>query len=103
MSIKSKDLSNNIKKEELKCPKAPKITKKPEKKKIPFLNVIEDDDSSNSEEQKEKTIKKKVEYEKELDDRYEDEEISEKETKSESGNNNGYLKNLKEDSPEIIL
>ena len=58
MSIKSKDLSNNIKKEELKCPKAPKITKKPEKKKIPFLNVIEDDDSSNSEEQKEKPIKK---------------------------------------------
>ena len=103
MSIKSKDLIKNIKKEELKCPKAPKITKKPEKKKIPFLNVIEDDDSSNSEEQKEKTIKKKVEYEKELDDRYEDEEISEKETKSESGNNNGYLKKLKEDSPEIIL
>ena len=108
MSIKSKDHKNSIEKEELKCPSAPKITKKPEKKKIPYINVIEDDDYSSSEEQKEKPIKKMPVFKKEIDDRYEDEDsfdsgsIADKETKSNSGNNKGCIKKLKEDNPESI-
>ena len=76
------------KKEELICPNAPKITKKPKKQKIPYLNVI-DCDSSSSEEEKEKNEKvlNKVAYKTKDDDRYEDSDDSynEKETKSQSG------------------
>ena len=47
-------------------------------------------------------------FKKEIDDRYEDEDsfesgsISDKETKSNSGNNKGCIKKLKEDNPESI-
>ena len=77
------------KKEDLICPNAPKITKKPKKQKIPYLNVIDCGDSSSSEEEKEKNEKvlNKVAYKTKDDDRYEDSDDSfnEKETKSQSG------------------
>ena len=48
MSLKSKESkNNNNEKEDLICPNAPIITKKPEMKKIPYINVIEDSDSSS--------------------------------------------------------
>ena len=116
MSLKSKennDSNNNeIKKEkeDLKiiCPNAPIITKKPEMKKIPYINVIEDNDSSNSEEdQKEKQTNMAIYNKKDMDDRYNDEDsfdngfIAYQETKSESVNNKA-LKKFHEDNPEIV-
>ena len=72
--------------ENLICPNAPKITKKPENKKIPYLNVIDCGDSSSSEEEVEKEKQIIKAYDKNVDDRYEDsDENYEKETKSQSG------------------
>ena len=98
------------KKEDLKCPDAPKITIRPIKKKIPYINTIRDDDSSSDEQYEKPTIKLKEnikEKEKDMDDRYYDDEDSfedEKETKSESGNNKGFkgFRKFKEDNPESI-
>ena len=113
MSLNSKESKNNneIKKDELICPNAPIITKKPLMKKIPYINVIEDDDdSSNSEDQNEKPKSKAFEYnKKDMDDRYDDEDsfddgfIAEQETKSESGNNNKCFKKFKEDNAETVF
>ena len=95
-------------KEDLICPNAPIITKKPEMKKIPYINVIEDSDSSSSEDQKEKPTSIAKEYTKDMDDRYNDEDsfdngfIAEQETKSESVNNKKDLKKFHEDNPESV-
>ena len=110
MSLKSKESknNNNNEKEDLICPNAPIITKKPEMKKIPYINVIEDSDSSSSEDQKEKPTCTAKEYTKDMDDRYNDEDsfdngfIAEQETKSESVNNKKDLKKFHEDNPESV-
>ncbi len=67
--------NSDKKNEKLICPNAPRITIKPEKKKIPYINVIENDDSFSSEEKEEKD-----------DDESFDSNSSDKDTKSESGN-----------------
>ena len=98
--------NNDKKNEKLECPNAPKITIKPEKKKIPYINVIENDDSFSSEEQKEKPISKTIPKNIEEDDRYDDDDSfdsCDKETKSESGNikkGKEELKNFQEDNAE---
>ena len=109
MSLKSKESKNNKnEKEDLICPNAPIITKKPEMKKIPYINVIEDSDSSSSEDQKEKPTSIAKEYTKDMDDRYNDDDsfdngfIAEQETKSESVNNKKDLKKFHEDNPESV-
>ena len=109
MSLKSKESkNNNNEKEDLICPNAPIITKKPEMKKIPYINVIEDNDSSNSEEdQKEKQTNMAIYNKKDMDDRYNDEDsfdngfIADQETKSGSVNNKS-LKKFHEDNPESL-
>ena len=120
MSLKSKENNNSnnneTKKEKEKekddlkiiCPNAPIITKKPEKKKIPYINVIEDNDSSNSEEdQKEEQTNMAIYNKKDMDDRYNDEDsfdngfIADQETKSGSVNNKA-LKKFHEDNPESV-
>ena len=99
--------NTDSKKEELKCPNAPKITIKPVQKKIPYINTIRDGDSSDEEQyENPPTIKIKdniKEKTKEKDDRYEDEDSfeDEKETKSESGNNRDFRK-FREENPESI-
>ena len=118
MSLKSKENNNSNnnetkkekEKEDLKiiCPNAPIVTKKPEKKKIPYINVIEDNDSSDSEEdQKEKQTNMAIYNKKDMDDRYNDEDsfdngfITDQETKSGSVNNKA-LKKFHEDNPESV-
>ena len=120
MSLKSKEKNNSnnneTKKEKEKekddlkiiCPNAPIITKKPEMKKIPYINVIEDTDSSNSEEdQKEEQTNMAIYNKKDMDDRYNDEDsfdngfIADQETKSGSVNNKA-LKKFHEDNPESV-
>ena len=114
LKLKENNNKNEIKKEKEKedlkiiCPNAPIITKKPEKKKIPYINVIEDNDSSDSEEdQKEKQTNMAIYNKKDMDDRYNDEDsfdngfIAYQETKSESVNNKA-LKKFHEDNPEIV-
>ena len=99
-------INNDKKTEKLVCPNAPKITIKPEKKKIPYINVIENDDSFSSEEQKEKPINNAIAQKIEEDDRYEDDDSFDsydKETKSESKTNKKgkeELKNFHEDNVE---
>ena len=110
MSLKDKDneKKDEINKGNLICPNAPKITKKPKMKKIPYINVIKDNDSYSSEEQNEKPINKAQQYKKDMDDRYNDDDSfdrsfnDEQETKSESGNIKEGKKKLKEDIPESI-
>ena len=78
---------NNEKKiEKLVCPKAPRITIKPEKKKIPYINVIENDDSFSSEEQNENPISNTIQKNIDKDDTYDDDSFDDscdEETKSE--------------------
>lgn len=112
MSVVSKVSPNNTKdsqKEILVCPNAPKITIRPVQKPIPYINVIEDIDSSDQEEEeeKEKSISKIKEYKKEADDRYNDSDDSfdedfydERETKSQSGNVKEGLKKFIEANPQ---
>ena len=111
MSLKQIDNSNNDKtpSETLVC-NAPKITIKPIQKKIPPINVIEDSDSSFSEEQKEKQKIKIKECKKDSeDDSYEDSDDSfdedffaERETQSQSANIKCDLKKFKEENPESL-
>ena len=120
MSLKSKENNNSnnneTKKEKEKekddlkiiCPNAPIKTKKPEMKKIPYINVIEDTDSSNSEEdQKEEQTNIAIYNKKDMDDRYNDEDsfdngfIADQETKSGSVNNKA-LKKFHENNPESV-
>ena len=63
---------DNMTKEELVCPNAPKITIFPANKRIPYINVLQDDDSSYSEEEKEKPVNKISEHKKDIDDSYEE-------------------------------
>ena len=99
-------INKDKKAEKLVCPNAPKITIKPEKKKIPYINVIENDDSFSSEEQKEKPISKAIAQKIERDDKYEDDDSfdsCDKETKSESRTNKKgkeQLKKFQEDNVE---
>ena len=111
MSLEQNNNSNNDKSqtEELVCPNAPRITKRPIQKKIPPVNVIVDSDSSYSEEPKEKPKIKVKECKKDSeDDRYEDsddsydEDFAERETQSQSANLKGGLKKFKEDNPESV-
>ena len=107
---KNKNNNNETKKEKEKedliCPNAPIITKKPEMKKIPYINVIEDNDSSSSQDQKEKPTSIAIGHKKDMDDRYNDEDsfdngfIAEQETKSESLNNKKVLKKIQEGNLE---
>ena len=100
----SKEPNNNnkkeINKEPLVCPNAPKITIYPVKPKIPYINVIKDDDSDISEEQKERPIKQTNEYKKKLDDSYDEDDSfddsfnDDQETKSKSGNLREELKKI---------
>ena len=89
MSISQNNQKNKEeKKEELVCPNAPKITIFPANKRIPYINVLQDDDSSYSEEEKEKPINKISEHKKDIDDSYEEDSFdsdfnAEQETKSE--------------------
>ena len=91
MSLKQTDNSNNDKtpSETLVC-NAPKITIKPIQKKIPPINVIEDSDSSFSEEQKDS------------DDSFDEDFFAERETQSQSANIKCDLKKFKEENPESL-
>ena len=90
------------------CPNAPKITIFPANKRIPYINVLQDDDSSDSEEEKEKPINKISEHKKDIDDSYEEDSFdsdfnAEQETKSESNNVKKDLKKFKEVDNEEIM
>ncbi len=108
MSLESNNNKDNkeTNKEPLVCPNAPKITIYPVQNKIPYVNVIKDEDSDISEEQKEKPIKQANDYKKENDDRYDDDDSfddsfnAEQETKTESGNLKEGPKKFKEGSSE---
>ena len=112
MSLEKNNNSNNDKspEEQLVCPNAPRITIRPIQKRIPPINVIEDSDSSFSEEPKEKIKIKIKECKKDSeDDRYEDSDDSfdenffaDKETQSQSANLKGGLKKFREDNPESV-
>ena len=98
---------NDSPKEILVCPNAPKITIRPVKKPIPYINVIEDFDSAEEEEQKDTQVAKVKDYKKEFDDRYDSSDDSydedffdDRETKSQSGNMKEGLKKFREDNPE---
>ena len=106
MSLYPKSSSNN---KEPVCPNAPKITIKPVKKRIPYLNVIKNSDSYDEEELKENPVSKMKEYNKENDDRYEssddsfDEDLyDDRETQSQSGKTKTSVKKLREENPESI-
>ena len=109
MSISQNNQKNKEeKKEELVCPNAPKITIPPANKRIPYINVLQDDDSSYSEEEKEKPINKISEHKKDIDDSYEEDSFdsdfnAEQETKSESNNVKKDLKKFKEVDNEEIM
>ncbi len=109
MSISQNNQKNKEeKKEELVCPNAPKITIFPANKRIPYINVLQDDDSSYSEEEKEKPINKISEHKKDIDDSYEEDSFdsdfnAEQETKSESNNVKKDLKKFKEVDNEEIM
>ena len=113
MSLKLNNGTNNDKTstEMPVCPNAPRITIRPISKKIPPINVIEDSDSSYSEELKTKPKIKIKEYKKDSeDDEYDDSYDSfdedffdERETQSQSANLKSGFKKFKDDNPESAL